>query len=99
KGELKEGMHRFEWDGFDKDKQKVPKGEYSLLINGSNKPSELRALKTFVYAPIQEVEPQDGETFMYVKMLGKGIQKLPFEGDGSMSFISDTSNNTIAIAA
>ncbi|MDP3533176.1 MAG: FlgD immunoglobulin-like domain containing protein [Alphaproteobacteria bacterium] len=99
KGELKEGMHRFEWDGLDKNKQKVAKGEYSLLINGSNKPSELHALKTFVYAPIQEVEPRDGETFMYVKMLGKGIQKLPFEGDGSMSFISDTSNNTIAIAA
>ncbi|MDP1723468.1 MAG: FlgD immunoglobulin-like domain containing protein [Alphaproteobacteria bacterium] len=99
KGELKEGMHRFEWDGLNKDKQKVAKGEYSLLINGSNKPSELRALKTFVYAPIQEIEPRDGETFMYVKMIGKGIQKLPFEGDGSMSFISDTSNNTIEIAA
>lgn len=95
-GELKEGMHRFEWNGLNKDGEKVPKGQYSLLITGCNKPSEIHPLKTYIYAPIQEIEPKDGETFMYVKMPGKGVQKLPFEGDGKMSFIS---NNKAAIAA
>lgn len=97
-GVSKPGMQRLEWDGFGVDGKKVNKGEYSILAIGHNNTNEKKAIKTFIYAPVQEVEPHEGDTIMYVKVPGVGIQKNYFVNDGSMSFITDKPNNSKTIS-
>lgn len=88
KAELSEGLHRFSWDGLDSDKAKVDNGQYSVLVRGSNKPGEMRSMKTFVYGAIQEIEQENGETFLIVQNPGKGVQRIPFKNDGSFVIAS-----------
>jgi flagellar hook assembly protein FlgD len=88
KAELDAGLHRFVWDGLDKDKVKLPAGNYSVLVRGSNKPGEMHAMKTYVYGSILEIEHDKGETFMLVQNPNKGYQRLPFRNDGSLVFAS-----------
>lgn len=77
--ELKPGMHHFIWDGKDKDAQKVPNGQYSILLIGANKPGEKTPGKTYIYAPILSVETEEGKTVLMVDDPGTGPKKMPYK--------------------